>query len=104
MSTNYGMVGKFVTDPDDRDALLDILAKGVESIRALDGCHLYVVSKDADKDDTIWVMELWETKAAHDHSLTLPALRDLINQAMPLLKSSPEGSTLIPVSGKGLLS
>lgn len=42
------------------------------------------------------------TQAAHDESLTLPAVRDLIAQAGPLLTDRPDGASLIPISGKGL--
>ena len=100
--SNYGMVGKLTTAPEDRDKLIDILTQAAEGMQDLEACHLYVVSKDADDDGAVWVMELWESKEAHDESLKLDSVRNLIGQAMPLLKGQPEGTTLIPVSGKGL--
>lgn len=100
--SQYGMVGKFTTAPEDRDQLINILTQAAEGMQDLETCLLYVVSKDADDDSAIWVMELWESKEAHDESLTLDSVRNLIGQAMPLLKGQPEGTTLIPVSGKGL--
>lgn len=63
---------------------------------------MYIVSKDADNDHDVWVMELWDSKEAHDESLTHPEIRTLIGQAMPILKGNPDGASLIPVSGKGL--
>ena len=100
--SNYGMVGKLITAPEDRDKLIDILTQAADGMQDLAGCHLYVVSKDAEDEGALWVMELWESKQAHDDSLKLESVRNLIGQAMPLLKGQPEGTTLIPVSGKGL--
>ncbi len=100
--SKFGMVGKFTTAPEDRNKLIDILTQAAQGIKDLDTCYLYVVSKDANDDSVVCVMELWESKEAHDESLKLDGARELISQAMPLLKGQPEGTTLIPVSGKGL--
>src|SRR5690606_37089320 len=97
-----GMVGKLFTDPKQRDTLIEILSEGIETMKGLAGCHLYVVSKDSDDEGTVWVMELWESKEAHDLSLTMPEIRDLIARAMPILKGIPEGASLLPIVGKGL--
>ena len=98
----YGMFGKLSTEPHDRETLVSILTEAAELMKDANGCHTYIVSKDANDDSAVWVMELWESKEAHDHSLTLPGVRELTNKAMPMLTSSPEGITVIPVSGKGL--
>ena len=98
----YGMVGKLATDAADRDTLIDILTDAANLMQHIDGCNLYVVSKDADDEEAVWVMELWDSKETHDLSLTLDSVRDLIGTAMPLLKGEHSGATLIPISGKGL--
>lgn len=100
--TNYGLFGKLSTAPEDRQTLVDILTNGAEKMKDVPGCHTYIVTKDANDEGAVWVIELWDTKESHDQSLTLPWVRELINQAMPILKGSPEGITVIPVSGKGL--
>ena len=99
---NYGMLGKLSTEPQDRETLVSILTEAAELMKDVDGFHTYIVTTDANDDGAVWVMELWESKEAHDQSLSLPAVRRLINKAMPILKGSPEGITVIPVSGKGL--
>ena len=99
---NFGMFGKLSTEPKNREKLVSILTEAAELMQDVDGCHTYIVSKDANDDGAVWVMELWDTKKAHDNSLTLPRVRELISKAMPILKGSPEGVTVIPVSGKGL--
>ena len=97
--SQFGMVGKMTTAPENRDTLLDILTQASQMMEALDECQFYVVSKDAGDDGTIWVMELWDSKDAHDQSLTRDDVRALIGQAMPLLTGQPDGATLIPVAG-----
>lgn len=99
---DFGMFGKFTTAPEDRDTLVGILTEAAELVKDAEGCHSYIVSKDANDDSAVWVVELWASKEAHDQSLALPGVRDLINKAMPILTGQPEGITVIPVSGKGL--
>lgn len=100
--SEFGMVGKLNSTPENRDQLVDILTQAAELMKEFEGCRLYVVSKDANDAGSVWVMELWDSKEAHDESLTLPAVRELIGQAMPILVGSPDGASLIPVAGKGL--
>lgn len=96
--SNFGMVGKFIVDAEDRNTLVTILKEAAENMSALDECQLYVVSTDVDDDTAVWVMELWTSKAAHDHSLTMDSVKALIGKAMPLIKGM-EGASLKPVGG-----
>jgi quinol monooxygenase YgiN len=97
----YGRIGTLKSAPEDRDQLAAILTRAADLMADVAGCQLYVVSKDADDDTAVWVMELWDSQEAHAQSLTLPEVRALIAEAMPLLKGQPSGSALIPVGGKG---
>lgn len=102
MTSRFGMVGKLEAAPENRETLVEILTQAAAQMEALDGCHAYIVSRDADNPGAVWVMELWESKEAHDQSLALPETRALIGQALPILTAKPDGATLIPVAGKGL--
>lgn len=97
----FGMVGKMTTAPEDRDKLIAILTKASTMMEALETCQFYVVSKDTGDEGTVWVMELWDSKEAHDQSLTRDDVRALIGEAMPLLTGQPDGASLIPVAGGG---
>ena len=67
------------------------------------GCLLYIVNKEVDKPDSIWIMEAWDSKEDHDNSLKVSGVRELITQAMPILDGKPEGGmTLEVLGGKGL--
>jgi len=98
----FGMCGKFTTEPENREALVEILARAAAMMESFAACKQYIVFKDADDDGVVWVTELWDSKEDHDASLTGDDVRALIGEAMPLLKGSPVGYTLIPVAGKGL--
>lgn len=99
MTSTFGMVGKLSSEASNRDKLVSILTKAAELMTAREDCQLYVVSVDLDNDTDVWVMELWESKEAHDQSLTSPEVRELISTAMPLLVGAPGGASLKPVAG-----
>ncbi len=80
----YGYLGSLKTRPGHRDAVVDILVGGADGLREA-GCHLYVVGVAETDDVTIWVSEVWQSKAHHAASLQLPATRAAIARAMPML-------------------
>ncbi|MEL6403744.1 MAG: antibiotic biosynthesis monooxygenase family protein [Chloroflexota bacterium] len=100
--SNFGMVGTLETAPENRDKLVDILTQAAALMEDIEDCHQYVVTKDADNERLVWVIELWTSKEAHDASLALPDVRALIGQAMPMITGTPSGASLVPVAGKGL--
>ena len=55
------------------------------------GCRLYVISNDEQDPQQVYVTEIWDDKTAHDASLQMPEVRQLIQQAMPLLDGMPTG-------------
>jgi quinol monooxygenase YgiN len=94
----FGLIGKFSAKPGQRAALIAaILESG-----AMPGCLSYVVAEDASAPDDIWVTEVWETKAAHDASLQLPAVRAAIAKARPLISGYSPGAETRPIGGVGL--
>lgn len=97
----YGLQGKILAKPGQRDALLALL---VEASRggAMPGCRLYVVSEVPAEPDTIAITEVWDDKAAHDASLQLEAVRTLIAKARPFIAGMGDSLELRPVGGQGL--
>ena len=81
----------------------EILLRAASLMEHVEGCILYIVNEGADNPDAIWVMEVWESKEAHDDSFNIPGIRELIMQAMPILAETTEdGITLEVLGGKGL--
>src|SRR6188768_2930824 len=71
----YGMIGKMVATPGQRDLLISIL---LESIHSMPGCLSYIVAKDPADADAIWITEVWDSEESHHASLALPAVRQAI--------------------------
>lgn len=100
MMNKYGLFGKLQAKAGQGKKLSELLMKDADTLK---GCILYVVSRDAENPDAIYVMEVWESKEDHDNSLKLPAVRELITQALPLLDERPTGGTTLEVlGGKGV--
>ncbi len=97
----YGLFVKLVAKPGQRDAVVALLLRGVEEMREI-GCELYVVNTSPDHPDAIYVMEVWTSKDAHHGSLELPAVKQAIAEAMPLLTGEFESTQLDVAGGLGL--
>lgn len=95
----FGLIGRMVTVPGQRDAMIAILLEGTT---AMPGCLSYIVAKDAADENAIWITEVWDSKASHDASLALPDVKAAIAKGRPLIASFGPGSTTEPVGGVGL--
>ena len=99
----YGLHGSLKAKKGKGDELASILVEASQLVSQTKGCLLYVVSKDSQDKDIIWVTEIWDTKADHDNSLKEPAIRSLISTAMPILGGTPEkGQELEVIGGYGI--
>lgn len=95
----YGIIGKLIAVPGQRDALIDILLTGTTE---MPGCLSYVVARDPADENAIWITEVWESEAMHAASLTLPAVRDAIAKGRPIIAGFDERHVTEPVGGWGL--
>ena len=98
----FSMYGKLVAQPGKREALVAKMLRAAELMKNVNGCLLYVVNTQADDPDAVWITEIWQDEIAHGASLSMPGVRDLIMETMPLVAQSPEGTRLRPIGGKGL--
>jgi quinol monooxygenase YgiN len=98
----FGMHGCFKAQPGQGDALAAILLEAAEALRADERCLLYVVSRDLDQPDMIWVTEAWTDREAHDASLRAPGTPETIARARPLLAGIDGRAEFEPLGGKGL--
>ena len=95
----YGLIGQLTAKPGQRDALIALL---IEASAAMPGCQNYIVAEDAKDVNKVWISEIWDSKASHDASLSLPAVRAAITRARPLIAATGGGVTTVPVGGYGL--
>ena len=95
----YGLIGSFKAVPGRRDALLAIL---LENVGAMPGCFGYVVAEDPKDPDGIWISEVWDSAESHQASLAIPAVKDAIARAMPLIADFGQHTRTVPRGGHGL--
>lgn len=96
----YGLIGKMLATPGQRDALMAIL---LEDVGELPGCRSFVVAADPGDDNALWITEVWDSQESHKASLELPAVRESIARAMPLIADFAAPVVTRPVGGIGLL-
>lgn len=94
----YGLIGKMIAVPGQRDALLAILLE----CDSMPGCRSYVVARDPGDADAIWVTEVWDDQESHRASLSLPAVRNAIARGKPLIQDFASHVVTDPVGGIGL--
>jgi quinol monooxygenase YgiN len=92
----FGLIGKMKAKPGQRAALAALVAGGSDT---MPGCLSYIVAEDLADADALWVTEVWESKAAHEASLSLPAVRDAIARGRPLIAGFESGAETRPISG-----
>lgn len=97
----FGLIGKMTAKAGQRDALIALILEGADT---MPGCISYVVAKDADNENDIWITEVWDSAASHAASLSLPSVVASIEKAMPLIDVAAEGlqQKTMPVGGKGI--
>lgn len=97
----YGLIGKMIAAPSQRDALIAVLLEGVGD---MPGCLSYIVAKDTADPDAIWITEAWDNQDSHKASLSLPAVRQAIARGKPLIADFADSFVTQPVGGQGLSS
>ena len=98
----FGMHGSFKAQPGRGDELAAILLEAAAGLRGDERCLLYVVSRDLNQPDMVWVTEAWTDREAHDASLRAPGTPELIARARPLIAEVEGRAELEPLGGKGL--
>jgi len=95
----YGLIGKMLVAPGQRDTVIDILLQGTE---AMPGCRSYIVARDPTDGNAIWITEAWDSAEHHRASLTLPAVQQAIAQARPHITGFGERFETEPAGGQGV--
>lgn len=98
-SKMYGLIGKMLAKPGQRDALITILLQNVD---VMPGCKSYVVAREPGNEQAIWITEVWDSEASHQASLGMPEVKAAIQRAMPLIQGFEQHQVVEPVGGHGL--
>jgi quinol monooxygenase YgiN len=100
----YSLCGSLRATEGEGDALAALLLEAADALEAAEGCLLYIVNRVDDDPEAVWVIEVWTDEAAHQASLSLPSVQEIIGRARPLIAGSGERFELRPVGGLGLPS
>jgi quinol monooxygenase YgiN len=92
----YGLIGKLHAVPGQREALIEIL---LENIGEMPGCLSYIIARDSNDGNTLWITEVWDSQASHDASLSMPTVQETIAQGRPLIAGFGERVITEPVKG-----
>ena len=82
MEQLYGLIGEMKAAPGKRAELVGYLLEGTAG---MPGNLAYLVAEDVANPDSIWITEVWRSKADHDDSLGLPQVQSTIAKARPLI-------------------
>ena len=95
----YGLIGKMVATPGNREALAAVILDGADT---MPGCLSYVVARDPRDDNALWITEVWDSPESHKASLSLPRVRAAIAKGRPLIASFGDSVQSEPIGGHGL--
>lgn len=98
----YGLSGKMVAQPGQRDKLIDLLLTSAKSLQEMDGCYLYTINEVVGEPDAIWINEVWRGQEDHQASLANEGVLAVIAEARPLIAEMLFHVELTPRGGKGL--
>lgn len=78
----FGLIGEMKAAPGKRAELIGYL---LESTGSMPGNLVYLIAEDAGNPDSIWITEVWRSKADHTNSLSLSGVQVTIAKARPLI-------------------
>ena len=93
--------GKFTALPGKGERVAELLVGAADELGANPGCLLYLVNRQADAPDTVWVTELWRSRAELDEVLVRLRESSAVAEVMPLVDKA-EMIELDLVGGKGI--
>ena len=101
-SNRYGLFGRILAQPGKGKALADVLLQASRGVAKAKGCQIYLVQVAPAEPDAVWVTEVWDSKADHDASLSLPETQALIKVGRPLIAGFTDRLETTVLGGHGL--
>lgn len=102
MMERFSVSGKLTAKDGKGQELLKILLNAAEEMKKLNDCFCYIVGMNKEEADSVYVYEVWESEKAHKASLELPAVRKLIQNAMPIIDNMSNEPELVIYGGKAV--
>jgi quinol monooxygenase YgiN len=98
--TQVARYGKASAQAGRGEELAEVLLAAAAELEGDPGCQLYLVNRQADQPDVIWVTELWRSQADLDASLERIRGSEGVAAAMALVEDW-QMVELEPLGGKG---
>ena len=100
----YLLQGKLTAKSGLQKQLSEILIEASQLVSTAPGCQLYLISTPVeDTSEEVFITEIWNSKEAHDNSLKIPGVKELISLAIPILEEMPQkGEEYNVLGGYGL--
>ena len=95
----YGLISQLIATSGKRDELITIMLDGTKS---MPGCLSYVISKDLENEDALWITEVWDSKESHAASLSLPSVQQAMSSGRSLISGMGQRIETEPVGGHGI--
>ena len=89
----FGQINRITAVAGKRDEVEQLVRSGSDS---MPGCRSYIVAKDADDADVIWVTEVWDSAEMHAASMDIPEVKAAVTQAMPMIAGYETVATTSP--------
>ncbi|MBP2622355.1 putative quinol monooxygenase [Streptococcus oricebi] len=81
----YSVYGNIIAQEGKVEELQGYLLEAAESMKDVAGCYTYLVGRNPEEANAVYVLEVWENKEAHQASLQLDHVRQLIEKAKPII-------------------
>lgn len=102
MQSYYALINKLTTKPGRRDEVIQLLLESGKRFQQHPSCIYYLVFKDTNSPNIIWVEDAWTNKEDHTTALAQPEMKPYIAKTIPLLEVMPEQYEIQYAGGKGL--
>ena len=101
MKQYYAQHAKMIVKPGKRDEVIQQLNANMEVLGRIPGCIYYLIST-TEEPDTVWISELWTSKAAKEALAKSPETAKGMQELMPLIASIADQAVMTVAGGFGL--
>ena len=96
----YSVYGNIIAQEGKVEELKSYLLEAAAGMETVEGCYCYIVGVNPDEENAVYVFEVWENEEAHQASLQLENVRQLIEKAKPIIAGMNSYPNLTIVGGK----
>lgn len=98
----YSVNGSLSAMEEKREELLAYLLEAASEMENVKECYIYSVGIDPTDEQKVYIYEVWQSKEAHQNSLSLDVFKNLISKAKPIITGMEDYPTLTIKGGKGI--